>query len=753
MRVLLVDNHDSYTHNLAHLVAGVTRQAPRVLANDDARLPGLDLADFDALVVSPGPGRPHNPRDLGALPRLLAGARLPVLGVCLGHQAIAHLAGAVVAAAPVPRHGHLTTVTHTGTGLFAGLVPGFTAVRYHSLAVAAPLPAHLEALAWAEDGVVMALRHRALPRWGVQFHPESVASEHGRDLVANFAALAREARASRLGHAAPGPTPDLAPPLRIGPASPAPVPSGPAPGPPSGPTPGGTAGEARSALWARPAAPGPASVAAPGPVLLGGEDLAVRTLPRAVAGEAAFGLLYAGSDHAFWLDSGRLGATGRFSFLGDAGGPRGEVLTYRVGEGAVRVARPGARERREPGTVFDALRRRLPDRPRPASGLPFDFTGGYVGYLGYEVKADCGGRAAHRADTADAVWLRCDRFVAVDRTGGRTYAVASGPGAEEWAAATAARLARLPAEPAPPPAPHPAPHAGAPAARWEPLLERGHCGYLADIKECLDLLALGESYEICLTNRLRAPAPQEDDLAFYRRLRRSAPAPYAALLRLGATAVFSASPERFLRIGPDGRAESRPIKGTAPRHPDPAVDARLAQALRTGAKTRAENLMIVDLLRNDLARVCRVGSVEVPAFMYTESHGTVHQLVSTVRGRLSGGVHPVEAVRACFPAGSMTGAPKERTMEIIDALEGSARGVYSGALGYFSHQGTADLSVVIRTAVRHGGRLTAGAGGAIVLDSDLEEEYAEMLLKAGVPLSALAPAPTSPSPSPAAESA
>lgn len=186
MRVLLVDNHDSYTYNLMQLFAGVLGHRPTVLTNDDAHWHETDLGQFDAAVVSPGPGRPHNPRDLGRVPELLAHTRMPVLGVCLGHQAIAHLAGGNVASAPVPRHGHLTRVHHTGQGLFAGLPRHLTAVRYHSLAVTDPLPETLAATARAEDEVVMAVEHRSLPRWGVQFHPESVASDAGAELVANF---------------------------------------------------------------------------------------------------------------------------------------------------------------------------------------------------------------------------------------------------------------------------------------------------------------------------------------------------------------------------------------------------------------------------------------------------------------------------------------------------------------------------------------------------------------------------------------
>jgi para-aminobenzoate synthetase len=260
------------------------------------------------------------------------------------------------------------------------------------------------------------------------------------------------------------------------------------------------------------------------------------------------------------------------------------------------------------------------------------------------------------------------------------------------------------------------------------------------VAECRRLLGDGETYEVCLTDRFRAPA-SADPLVAYRRLRRLNPAPFSAYLRLGDADVLSSSPERFLTIGSDRWVEARPMKGTAPRDADPAVDARLAAELQTSPKTRAENLMICDLLRNDLGSVCEIGSVSVPELIAVESYETVHQLVSCVRGRLRRHLGPAECVRACFPPGSMTGAPKRRTMEIIDALEGEARGVYSGAIGYFGLGGGCDLSVAIRTAVVDRESTTVGAGGAIVLDSEPEAEYEEMLLKARAPLRALANEP------------
>jgi para-aminobenzoate synthetase len=239
----------------------------------------------------------------------------------------------------------------------------------------------------------------------------------------------------------------------------------------------------------------------------------------------------------------------------------------------------------------------------------------------------------------------------------------------------------------------------------------------------------GETYEVCLTTELRSDG-NLDPLQAYRALRARNPAPFAALLRLGEQSVLSSSPERFLRVDRDGVVESRPMKGTAARVAEPFEDACRGAELRRDRKTRAENLMIADLVRNDLGRVSELGTVEVPALMVVEPYATVHQMVTVVRGRLREGCDAIDCVRAAFPPGSMTGAPKLRTLEIIDRIEGRPRGVYSGALGFFAVNGTADLSVVIRTLVASPDGLTIGTGGAIVAGSDPEAELDEMLLKA-----------------------
>ncbi|MEW2403193.1 aminodeoxychorismate synthase component I [Streptomyces sp. NPDC046862] len=682
MKTLLIDNYDSYTYNLFQLIAEVNGEEPVVVLNDTPPDGIPDLAEFDNVVVSPGPGHPAEPRDFGIAARVIARATVPVLGVCLGHQGIAVGERGNVEPAPEPRHGFLSAVRHDGRDLFKGLPQNFTAVRYHSLAVSEPLPETLEATAWSEDGVVMGLRHRTRPLWGVQFHPESVLTDYGHRMLVNFRNMTAE-RASRPRTKNTAVTPT--------------------------------------------AAAIPRQRRAPSPTY----RLHTRRIATAIDAEAAFTRMCADAPRAFWLDSAQVEeGRARFSFFGDGTGPLAEFVRYDVEAGVCEVERPGQPPRKVRASIFDYLKRQLTTRRVDGTGLPFDFTGGYVGYFGYETKADCGSPNRHRAETPDSCWLFADRLIAVDHEEGCTYAVClaedttqAARAAADWLDTATAQLTFVaPADPAPA-----TPAESNPAAA-EPWLVRDRATYLADIEACRRELRAGTSYEVCLTNAARLAAPY-DPYDYYRVLRRLNPAPYAAFLRFGDLDVAGASPERFLRITRDGTAEAKPIKGTAPRGATPDEDARLRDELAADAKTRAENLMIVDLLRNDLGRVSTTGSVRVSRLMATETYATVHQLVSTVEGRLREGTGAVDCVRACFPGGSMTGAPKLRTMEIIDELETEARGVYSGALGYFGCGGGADLNIVIRTAVFTGGRMHLGAGGAIVLDSDPVAEYDEMLLK------------------------
>ena len=262
-------------------------------------------------------------------------------------------------------------------------------------------------------------------------------------------------------------------------------------------------------------------------------------------------------------------------------------------------------------------------------------------------------------------------------------------------------------------------------------------------------LHAGNTYEVNLTHRLEQATPEHDPVGLYLRLRALNPAPYAGFLQHDVTQVpgarawlLSSSPERYALVTADRTLETKPIKGTTPRGATSEDDAHQRDELATHAKYRAENLMIVDLLRNDLAQVCEVGSVEVPHLMEVESYATVHQLVSTVRGHLRDDVSTIDALRALFPAGSMTGAPKLRTMEVIDAVEATPRGAYSGAFGWISSDGPADLGVVIRSLMSPGdGRWLLGTGGGITVQSDLQQEWDEARLKAERLRSALGPTP------------
>ena len=753
MTTLLIDNYDSYTYNVFQMLAAVSGQEPIVVHNDMVSWKALERWDFDAIVISPGPGRPERWHDFGVSSDVLRFSEVPVLGICLGHQGLGHMLNGHVETAPIAMHGRLSKVEHAGSGLFEGIPQDFSVVRYHSLAVTGSLGDQGRVIAWTEDGanegdgahgvpakeadevpVVMAIEGTERPLWGVQFHPESIATEHGRRLFENFYALAAEHRPRRIR---PLQTP-LVPPRR-----------------------------ARTR-------PGTDS----------GWSLQVRTIAGEPSTELLFERLFGGAEHAFWLDSADAPSPlAQSSYMGGTLGPNRCVLGYDVEQGIVTAHRAGenttgaAETTTEHASIFSYLDRELARHAieEVPAELPPGLVGGFVGYLGYECKADCGFANAHRSDLPDAVLMFANRLVAVDHATGTVHLLAVCRGDEEesghWLADTEAIVREVLAVPvrasdlsilAPPNGSVPVPKSAGPpqpqgkgtadsdidvsaAPTSSPVtfrLGRGRDQYLADIARCQSALAAGESYEVCLTDQIHTDA-SPDPWELYRPLRRGNPAPFAAYLRLGELSVLSSSPERFLSIDRDRNVQARPIKGTAPRSDDPGRDEALRAGLLDDEKTFAEHLMIVDLLRNDLGRVCEVGTVRVPDFMVVESYATVHQLISNITGTLEPARSPVDCVRACFPGGSMTGAPKLRTMELIDEIEREARGVYSGALGYFGLDGSVDLSIVIRTIVlRAGVGTTIGAGGAIVMQSDPEEEFDELLLKARAPMSAIAEAVT-----------
>lgn len=582
--VLVIDNQDSFTLNIVEALRAAGARV-RVQSNTES----VHWAGIEAVVISPGPGHPGVPEDVGSSAEALRGD-LPVLGVCLGHQLMAQECGGTVAQVP-PAHGIVSQIHHDGSALFSGLASPFPAVRYHSLAVT-EVPEQLEITARTEDGLVMGLRHREKPWWGVQFHPESIGAPEAARVIHNFVALVRRRRqAVRVHH---------------------------------------------------------------------------RHLPGCpLDAEGVYRRLYAREEYALWLD--------------DSTGQGYSLLT-------------SPRERAPQGVVGAEVE---------VPPLPFAPMLGWVGYLTYP-----SGEHFRFADAA----------VVVGPTG--VHLLALEPA---WLDRAERALGAAPPE-LPPPAPRPTLRCADTKAE-----------YLNKIARLQRAIAAGETYEACLTTQLHGPSPGLG-LADYLALRAANPTPYGAYLRWGGMQIMSTSPETFLRVR-GGVAESRPIKGTRPRGRTASEDEALREDLAHNPKDRAENLMVVDLVRHDLTRVARPGTVRAEPLFEVETYAAAHQLVSTVRAELAGS--PWELMRAAFPGGSMTGAPKQRTMEILASVEGRERGVYSGAIGYIGLDGTVDLSMTIRTLVEAEGELSYGVGGAILAASDPEAEYREIITKAE-PLRAIA---------------
>ncbi|CAN6458463.1 unnamed protein product [Victoria cruziana] len=760
VRTLLIDNYDSYTYNVYQELAVINGVPPVVVHNNEWTWEYIchllyEENAFDNIVLSPGPGTPTSPSDIGICLQILRECKdVPILGICLGHQALGYAHGAQIVHAPTPIHGLLSEIEHCGTKLFQGIPSGrdsgFKVVRYHSLVIdPASLPVVLVPIAWTSstrtysyletegckmeshfgadnghgqcfqsakgvdvDKVLMGIMHATRPHYGVQFHPESVATCYGRQILENFRNITLDYWS------------DLS--LQLGKVSRA-------------------CSSDRQLLEENFPVLNERSNNFPNMhqrnahKSLTLEWRKLEAFANRVGGsESIFRELF-GSHKAkdtFWLDSSFIDQRrARFSFMGGVGGQLWKRFTFRLSQKKDTSAQGSGYLSFEDayglrGSAFlekgflDFLEKELQSfhhRKEEFEGLPFDFVGGYVGFLGYGIKEECDmSPNSYVSETPDACFFFVDQFVAIDHANNDVYILSVHnhastsstersdhvQGERSWLDETEARLLNLKML-----ASEKDKNAFVPMSEnyVEAFsMEKSRSQYVEDVKRCMGYINDGESYELCLTMQMKKKIKKLDALGLYLYLRAKNPAPYAAWLHFSEEDLFicSSSPERFLRLDYDGILEAKPIKGTAARGSSKDKDNHQKWLLKNSEKDQAENLMIVDLLRNDLGRVCEPGSVHVPRLMELETYSTVHTLVSTIRGKKKKDVSSVACVRAAFPGGSMTGAPKRRSVEILDSLENSSRAAI-------------------------------GAGGAVVALSKPVDEYEETMLKASALMKAM----------------
>ncbi|CAN1797786.1 Aminodeoxychorismate synthase, chloroplastic [Linum perenne] len=770
VRTLLIDNYDSYTYNIYQELSVVNGVPPVVIQNDEWTWEQLchylyKEKTFDNIVISPGPGTPTCAADIGVCLRLLHECRdIPILGVCLGHQAMGYVHGARVVHASEPIHGRLSEIEHDGCRLFnnvpSGPKSGFKVVRYHSLVIdAETLPKELVPIAWTTSTrthsfiethssnalpheleqqiavddfyhnlsaatrdvsfqssnhsgkmprrkVVMGIRHSTRPQYGLQFHPESIATCHGRQIFENFREITEDywqksRSASVNGHRIH--YPDASNLFQV----------------------------SKSRQLVCNASDQPFGDAYLRRELRVNADVGEASLPEfSVSGNSRkhlkltwrkfdqfvsriggarniFSGLYGEleGENTFWLDSSSVEkGRARFSFMGGKGGALWKQMAFKLSDKSDGVFKGGHLSVEDSQGFTDSI--------FLENGF-LDFLNQLLFFTVIDHDTDdIYLLSLHEAGTSSTQWLDdAENKLLLLHPTASTKSNVQTPRTTSFS----------PSE-----------------MGFRP--EKSRAQYIDDVNKCLDYIKDGESYELCFTSQLRKRVGDIDSLGLYLHLREKNPAPYAAWLNFSREnlSICCSSPERFLRLNRDGVLEAKPIKGTIARGGTKEEDEQLKTQLQYSEKDQAENLMIVDLLRNDLGRVCEPGSVHVPRLMDVESYATVHTMVSTICGQKKSNVSAVDCVKAAFPGGSMTGAPKLRSMEILDGLESCSRGIYSGSIGYFSYNNTFDLNIVIRTIVVHEGEASIGAGGAIVALSNPEDEYDEMLLKTRAPARAVA---------------
>lgn len=653
MKSLIIDNYDSYTYNLFQLIGKVSGIEPLVIKNDEMTYEEVLNLDFDNVILSPGPGSPEKEKDFGVCKDIIEKLDKPILGICLGHQGIYHYNGGKVLRAKEPMHGRLSQVIHNGKNLFKGIKNNFVVTRYHSLTCQDKELENINIDARTEDGVVMAISHKTKPIYGLQFHPESIASECGEKLIENFINICKDFYKE--------------------------------------------------------------------------DKLYYEIIDKSFDTKNIYEKLYNYEEKTLWLDSSKVEeGLLRFSIFG-LQSLRAHTIKYDVDKNLVEKSFVDGRENEiYKVNIFDFLKENR-ERWIYNESLPFDFQLGYIGYLAYELKKDTENVINNYSyDYPDAYFKYCDRVLVYDHKEERLY-ILTCEDDKDWIKEIKNILEESFEE-----------KIEDTSKKDFPELKfmKDKKTYINDIKKIKELICQGETYEVCLTNRLDI-FDKIDGKKYYMKLREKSPGQYSAFLPLDEIKIASSSMERFLKVDKNKIVTTKPIKGTIRRGNSLEEDQKLIDALRNEEKTKSENLMIVDLLRNDLGKFCEIGSVTVPKLMDVETYKTLHQLVTTVSGKIKDDVDIIDVLKKTFPGGSMTGAPKKRTLEIIDKLENYPRGVYSGTLGYISNNSTMDFNIVIRTALIEENRATLGVGGAIILLSDAEEEFDEIVLKAKGSLLAL----------------
>lgn len=670
MQTLLIDNYDSYTYLIARYLWQINGTRPLIIKNNALSIEALKDLSFDNIVISPGPGTPENEADAGLSLKILESyPDTPILGICLGHQCLGQHFGGKIIHAPKEMHGKYSEVCLKPSLLFKGLPSLISVVRYHSLIVEKPtLPNCLESIAETTDEhrLIMALQHNTKPFYGVQFHPESIGTQYGEQIFKNFKDISKEWLKNGI----------VALKNKV---------------------------RKRTLIW---------------------EEL------EWLDSEHVFESCFKNADYSFWLDSSMPGYNANYSFMGIP-----DFIVQKNTDGVIvkyADASSGIETCILKKDFFDCIQEHLAQIEISLTNNEIPFTGGFVGYLSYEAVTHVGAKLAkYQSEYPECLFMWVENFIAFDHKNQQVFLCSIMENEKKklkWFSDIKQKILSQPVSP---------------QLRLIndciynqteklPLTaSRTKSGYINDINRIKQYLKNGETYETCLTNEFKVQVELES-YELYRVLRLTNAAPYSAYIHLPDFDILSSSPECFININKDGRIKSEPIKGTRAKGVTAKETAKIKKQLIESSKDHSELLMIIDLIRNDLSVFCEKGSVKVKNFMKVTEYATLLQLSSVIEGQLDKKISVIEVLKSIFPGGSITGAPKYRTMQIIDKIEQRPRGIYTGSIGYLSVSKSAEFNIAIRTMIKNGtsNEIVFGSGGAIIAESDPEEEYKEILIKA-----------------------